>query len=107
MKFVLTKETFIKKSMNGDVFRYAGDKYFYDDTKIPPFRVNEDALRGYWNNFNGKNLFTLEKWNIERRWKWQRNTSEYISDKYAEEKGYSHEGWYKLEDDYTDVETRE
>ena len=36
MKVKLTKEEFIKRSMNGDVFELDGFKYFYDNSKNIP-----------------------------------------------------------------------
>ena len=59
MKVKLTKEEFIKRSMNGEVFELDGYEYFYDKDKINPFRIDECDLKGWWSYFNGKNEFTV------------------------------------------------
>ena len=59
MKIKLTKEEFIKRSMAGDVFEYIGCRYFYDATKIIPFRFDEEDLLGNWDRFDGKIEFNL------------------------------------------------
>lgn len=108
-EFTLTKEEFIKRSMNGEVFINREDRYFYDKGEYDPFMVNNSALDGAWSNFNGKTLFTLEepKPIIERRWRWLSDTSKYteVSARYYSDKESTMigDGWYKKEDDYIDV----
>lgn len=114
--FTLTKEEFIQRSMNGEVFiDRDGDRYFYDKTEVNPFRFNDTVLHSYWNRFNSKVLFTLEqpKPIIERRWKWRRDyegyttvTIDYFSDTYKDVSVYENDGWYKS-DMYIDVEIKQ
>ena len=114
-KTTLTKEEFIKRSMAGEVFIYGGDKYFYDTCENPPFRLDGDYIRSNWGYFDGKTIFEIEepKPIIERRWRWRKDeygrtqTSDYVSDKYAEIHSYIFSNWYKVEDDYIDVETKQ
>ena len=113
-KFTLTKEEFIKRSMNGEVFIHDlyNNKYFYDDKYTNPFRFNKEALNIHWDDLNGKDLFIVEnpKPIKERRWKWQKDKkdisyiSEYITDKFAKDVNMLKDGWHKRENDYIDVE---
>jgi len=57
----LTKEEFIKRSMQGEVFEFHKGKYSYDSTKRVPFRVNDVNLDNSWDLFNGINEFTVVK----------------------------------------------
>ena len=59
MKVKLTKEEFIKRSMNGEVFIFSGYKYSYDESKNNPFRIEDVGLNGGWEAFNGINEFTV------------------------------------------------
>ena len=59
MKVKLTKEEFIKRSMHGEMFEFDGYKFFYDSSKIIPFRVDDHDLRGLWCYFDGENEFTV------------------------------------------------
>lgn len=67
-KVKLTKEEFIKRSMNGERFLYNGDIYHYDDSRNYPFRsenlehsANSADIIGCWNLFNGENEFEIVK----------------------------------------------
>jgi hypothetical protein len=115
-EFTLTKEEFITRSMKGEAFIICanGERIYYDNSKVQdtPFRINELPLRATWALFDGRTLFTLEEPEpiIERRWVWLKNiavgytdTSDYLSDKYAEEWDYPKNDWYKKEDEYIDV----
>lgn len=73
--FKLDKETFIKRSMAGDVFDFDNQKYYYANTDNNPFRVNTFGIKDEWYNFNGINEFTLvepepemESWAEFRVW---------------------------------------
>ena len=59
MKVKLTKEEFIKRSMNGEVFELDGYKFFYNKDKTNPFRMEEQDLKGCWSYFNGETEFTV------------------------------------------------
>ena len=59
MKVKLTKEEFIKRSMNGEVFELDDFFYFYDSSKKNPFRVEDIGIDGSWGDFNGINEFTV------------------------------------------------
>ena len=102
-EFALTKEEFIERSMNGDVFiDKNGNKYYYDYSLPTPFRFNNDRLDSWW-LLNGTNIFTLEKPKptYEDRYIWLKHydgvtgCSDYISDIYAEEEKYIENSWHK------------
>ena len=59
MKVKLTKEEFIKRSMDGEVFEFDSYKYFYDENEKNPFRFEELCMNESWGDFNGKNEFTV------------------------------------------------
>ena len=59
MKVKLTKEEFIKRSMNGEVFELDGYKFFYDNNEKNPFRLEDEDLEDNWSQFNGINEFTV------------------------------------------------
>ena len=59
MKVKLTKEEFIKRSMNGEVFELNGCKYFYNENEKNPFRFEELGMDESWGDFNGENEFTV------------------------------------------------
>lgn len=58
-KVKLTNEEFIKRAMNGERFRWNGGEFFYDNSKLNPFRLDDDGLKGYWNYLNGENEFEV------------------------------------------------
>ena len=50
----------------------------------------------------------------ERRWQWAKDRKDstvvsdvYLTDKYANVRSYAENGWYKLEDNYMDIEVKE
>ena len=121
-KFKLTRKEFVNMTEDGAVFEYYGAIYFFDDSKTNPYRFKangQDYTNGIdlsWGNFNGENEFTLIEPEpvIERRWIWLNDimidgatstSTYYVSDKYAEDKKYKQQGWYKSET-YVDVEVR-
>lgn len=113
MKTTLTKKEFITRSMEGEVFLLDGYRYFYDATKVYPFRINVNNLDESWKDFDGNILFEIEKPKpiLERRWKYilHRNgysniSLSYMSDTYAESNEYIAPKWYKIEDMFIDVE---
>ena len=59
MKVKLTKEEFIKRSMNGEVFELYDCKYFYDEKEINPFRIQEAGITESWGDFDGVNEFKV------------------------------------------------
>ena len=72
MKVKLTKEEFIRRSMNGEVFELDGFFYSYDSSERNPFRIDDMVLDGYWDDFNGINEFTVvepkQKTKIVKEW---------------------------------------
>ena len=72
MKVKLTKEEFIKRSMNGEIFKHDGYCYFYDKEENIPFRCDDSYLHGYWGYFDGINEFTVvepnKKTKIVKEW---------------------------------------
>ena len=64
-KVKLTKSEFIRRSMKGEAFELAGQKYFYDETIESPFRLNDDMLRSMWAELNGINEFTVVEPEVE------------------------------------------
>ena len=72
MKVKLTKEEFIRRSMNGEVFELDGFFYSYDSSERNPFRIDDMVLDGYWDDFNGINEFTVvepkSKTKIVKEW---------------------------------------
>ena len=116
-QFTLTKEEFITRSMAGEVFLDKNlSRFYYDNSKEQPFRLNNVPLTTAWYIFNGQKLFTLEqpKPKIERRWKYRKDckegdtheTSIYVSDEYAKENRFLKDKWYKAEDCFIDVEIK-
>ena len=109
-KFMLTKEDFIERSMDGDEFMFEKRRYFYDeDEGINPFRVGDSGLDTSWNIFNGENLFELVE-ETELRYRYRKDTNKmtvfsegYMTDESAEEYGYTKDEWYKAEDDFIEV----
>lgn len=103
-KVKLTKEEFIKRAMNGEVFELNGDKYFYDVNKTGPFRFNDSPLKEAWETIDGKNEFTvvepeteIESWaeflvykSDTDRWLKTMHRSLDECKKYWESKNYSH-----------------
>ena len=61
MKVKLTKEEFIKRSMNGEVFELYDCKYFYDKDESNPFRLDGVDLINNWSQFDGVNKFKVVK----------------------------------------------
>ena len=76
MKVKLTKEEFIKRSMNGEVFGLDGFLYFYDENEKNPFRFEELGMNESWGDFNGENEFTVvepePKTKIVKEWMYKR-----------------------------------
>ena len=113
-KFTLTKEEFITRSMEGEVFIDNCNRYFYDSSKSSPFRVNDSALAGAWSYFDGTvKIFALEQYKpkIERRWKYRRDCSGHTQETdcyYTDEKAKSvlNSLYYKAEDCFIDVEVK-
>ena len=113
--FALTKEEFITRSMEGEVFVSNTSKFFYDTNFINPFRINEREIYSSWDLFDGETKqFTIEqpKPRIERRWKYRENrfgitqeTNSYYSDEKAKTSLTS--SFYKAEDCYIDVEIKD
>ena len=71
----LSKEDFIKYTVEGYAFEFGGDKYFYDDSYSNPFRflesdlTNSVDLDGAWLIINSKNKFKVVKLPYESSWK--------------------------------------
>ena len=116
--FALTKEEFITRSMQGEVFISVeyGTRFYFDPKYSIPFRVEESPLEEGWNLINSTNLFTVEppKPKIERRWKYLKNnrdgrtmeSAQYYSDSKVHEY-LDLTKWYKAEDCFIDVELKD
>ena len=79
MKVKLTKEEFIKRSMDGEVFEFDGCRYFYDKKEDNPFRVGFVAINNNWRYFKGETEFTViepkSKTKIVKEWMYLLNES--------------------------------
>lgn len=112
--FSLTKEEFITRSMAGEVFLDKNlSRFYYDNSKKQPFRLNDVPLTAAWSIFNGQELLTVEKPKprIERRWKWRKDKLNCTEESYYYYSDtctlpFNPEGWYKAEDCFIDVEIK-
>jgi len=104
--FKLTKEEFIRRSMDGDKFEFNGSLYHYDQTKSVPFKIDNITLGYGWDTFNGINEFTLvePKPKTEKQWLWRNldNSGTWVVSQgfYSEKIAWG--SWIKL--DYTEIE---
>jgi hypothetical protein len=94
-----------------------------EQSELRRLQIDEPDTKFEW--FNGQrwcNCGSVPNWNIdtkyrvkpktkvERRWRWRNDgekrttLSDYIGDDYAKQYDYKSKGWYKLENDYIDVE---